>query len=455
MKPVSEKLLSPKLLTEADSSYESVKELKAAVEQDACKNIAVTGINGAGKSSVINTFASEYKKENPGKRLLRISLSTFDLGTDNKAPEAYENDIEYKLVQQILYRSNPDELYQTSFRRILYQPFDKIKCLVTRIILSFAAFIILFEPTFLRVESFYDLYFSVFGPNVGKWINLAFDTLSLAWLVYIAYLVISWAVRRISAISSLRLKAKDFEVEASKDSSVFNKMMEELTYYFRAGRYDVVLIEDLDRLKQPSGLFLKLRELNIMLNESYAFQSENKKLKFIYAVRDDLFDSDLRVKFFDYIVPVVPIIDSYNAADYVIDKRSDIYEGNNSFKQDIPEIVLYVKEMRVLQNVINEFEIYQKAILERRAHMSESKLLAMIVYKNLWPDNYSKLHSRSSILNSLFDKSRVFVDKLFSSKVEELSHINQKIEALESEAKSIRKENTKQQNSSTTLFLIL
>ena len=121
MKPVSEKLLSPKLLTEGDHSYESVKELKAAVCQDECKNIAVTGINGAGKSSVINTFASEYQSENPEKRLLRISLSTYDLNNDNRPSEAYENDIEYKLVQQILYRSNSEELYQSSFRRIHYR----------------------------------------------------------------------------------------------------------------------------------------------------------------------------------------------------------------------------------------------------------------------------------------------------------------------------------------------
>ena len=78
MNIVSEKLLSPKLLTEKDSTYESVKELKAVVALDACKNIAVTGIYGAGKSSVINTFVSEYEKKNANKRILRVSLSTFD-----------------------------------------------------------------------------------------------------------------------------------------------------------------------------------------------------------------------------------------------------------------------------------------------------------------------------------------------------------------------------------------
>lgn len=440
MKPISEKLLSPKYLTEADSSYESVKELNAAVTQDACKNIAVTGIYGAGKSSVINTFATEYEKNNPSKRLLRISLSTFHLDNGVNTDGANDNDIEYKLVQQILYRSNPDELYQSSFRRIHYRSFDSIKCLTIHILITVAAFILLFEPSFLRVESLYNLYFKIFGNSAGEWINKAFDILSVGWLVYVAYLIIAWAITRLSAISSLRFKAKDYEVELSKDSSVFSKMLEELYYFFRAGKYDVVIIEDLDRLKNPTNLFLKLRELNIMLNESYAFRSENKSLKFIYAVRDDLFDSDIRVKFFDYIVPVVPIIDSHNAADYIIEKRSDIYDGHGEFKQAIPEIVLFVKEKRVLQNVLNEYEVYYKTIFSKQAHLVESKLLAMIVYKNLWPDNYSQLHKRKSILNQLFDDPKQVVNKLYEKDVTRKDELDKEIASLSEKTKKIRKD---------------
>jgi hypothetical protein len=217
-------------------------------------------------------------------------------------------------------------------------------------------------------------------------------------------------------------------------------MLEELYYFFRAGKYDVVIIEDLDRLKEPSNLFLKLRELNIMLNESYTFREESKLLKFIYAVRDDLFDSDIRVKLFDYIVPVVPIIDSHNAADYVIEKRPDIYEGHEEFKQAIPEIVLFVKEKRVLQNVLNEYEVYYKTIFSKQAHLVESKLLAMIVYKNIWPDNYSKLHNRTSILNQLFDDPKQVVKKLYEKDVKRKNELEKEIASLSEKTKKIRKD---------------
>ena len=186
MKPVSEKLLSPKYLTDSDFSYESVKELTAVVAQVESKNIAVTGINGAGKSSVINTFVAEYEKNNPEKRLLRISLSTFYLGKEDKPSESYENDIEYKLVQQILYRSNPDELYQSSFRRINYRSSDNIKWLTICILVTLATLNIQFEPSFLRIDSLYELYFGILGPKYGDCVNKFFDVASLGWLVYLA-----------------------------------------------------------------------------------------------------------------------------------------------------------------------------------------------------------------------------------------------------------------------------
>lgn len=439
MIPISERLLSPKLLNEKDSSYESVKELHAAVSQDECKNIAVTGIYGAGKSSVINTFVSEFEKNNPKKRLLRISLSTFDLDSSEKSDEIYENEIEYKLVQQILYRSNPDELYQSSFKRIPFRPVKRIVLLSWHIILSIVALTFLFEPSFLSIDSIEKIFIILFGGNKGvEWVSITLDLISLGWLVYIAYRVIYWGIKRASTISALKLKAKGVEVEFSKESSVFSKTLEEIYYFFRAGEYDVVVIEDLDRLRNPAGLFLKIRELSVLLNESYAFRSENKIVKFVYAVRDDLFESDIRVKFFDYIIPVVPVIDSYNAADYIIENRPDIYRDNTVFKQDIPEIAFFIKEMRVLKSVLNEFEVYKKTILDGHANVSDSKLFAMIVYKNIWPDNYSQLHSRASILNILFDNSADFVDILCADKVSRQSSLEKEINTKETEARSIR-----------------
>ena len=50
--------LAPRILTKTDVHYSSVQELAYAVQQPECKNIAITGVYGSGKSSIINTFVA-------------------------------------------------------------------------------------------------------------------------------------------------------------------------------------------------------------------------------------------------------------------------------------------------------------------------------------------------------------------------------------------------------------
>lgn len=46
----------------------------------------------------------------------------------------------------------------------------------------------------------------------------------------------------------------------------------------------LILFEDLDRLDNSDRLFLKIRELNMLINESEAFKSQNRVVRFIYAI---------------------------------------------------------------------------------------------------------------------------------------------------------------------------
>ena len=51
---------------------------------------------------------------------------------------------------------------------------------------------------------------------------------------------------------------------------------------------------------------------------------ENKPpLRFFYLLRDDIFISKDRTKFFDYILPAVPIVDSSNSYDQFISHFED------------------------------------------------------------------------------------------------------------------------------------
>lgn len=61
-----------------------------------------------------------------------------------------------------------------------------------------------------------------------------------------------------------------------------------------------MVFEDLDRLKDHD-IFVKLREINTIINNNL---SEDNPLRFIYAVRDDVFPgAELRTKFFNSSYP--------------------------------------------------------------------------------------------------------------------------------------------------------
>ena len=64
-------LLAPIKLQNGDVAFESVKELIYACSLPECRNIALTGVYGSGKSSVISTFLDSDKNSVP-KKILRI-----------------------------------------------------------------------------------------------------------------------------------------------------------------------------------------------------------------------------------------------------------------------------------------------------------------------------------------------------------------------------------------------
>src|SRR5699024_4179521 len=100
-----------------------------------------------------------------------------------------------------------------------------------------------------------------------------------------------------------------------------------------------------------------LREVNTLAN--IQLQKENKKvLRFFYLLRDDIFESKDMTKFFDFIMPVVPVIDGSNSYDQFIShfQKSGFFEKfDENFLQGIS---LYIDDMRLLKNIYNEFVIY-------------------------------------------------------------------------------------------------
>lgn len=413
--------LAPIKLDEGNPAYKSVEELAHAISLPECKNIALTGVYGSGKSSIIDTYLS--LKQAP-KRVLRISLSNFLDNAKGKGTDGneYENEIEFKLFQHIIYKANADTTQRSQYKRLHEPNYNKLGHIALLIALFFLCFIIVFEPKFLQIDAFYRVFELIF-KSWSSWVNTIFDIIASIVMAWMLFKAIKHIVVKSTFLNIKSLKAKEIEINFKEDKSVLNKLLNEILYYFNAGGYELVVFEDLDRISDPQHLFLKLREINVLLNESDDFVVNGKSIKFLYAIRDDVFPKGIRTKSFDYLIPVIPVVNSFNAGEYIlINYKQEVADINDA---DVKRLGMYITSIRDLTNIMNEFMLYRSTIL--KDSMSAKKLLAITIYKNLFPGDYSKIHTKGGCLYRAFSDKHHFTDPLTKEMKETVANCQEKI----------------------------
>ena len=161
-------------------------------------------------------------------------------------------------------------------------------------------------------------------------------------------------------------------------------------------------------------IFVHLRELNNLLNNDDAIKA--KPIVFVYAVRDDIFSKEDRTKFFDFIIPVIPVINSTNSGEVLLQRLQEAKA--NGIEHDISQgfvldISPFISDMRILQNIYNEFVIYKKTLrMGQELSLSDEQMLAMLVFKNLYPSDFADIQNEKGVLKKVFmDKSDFIVRK--------------------------------------------
>ncbi len=402
--------LQPKRIGKEEKAYQSVLDIEERLQKGDATNIALTGPYGSGKSSILITLKEDFPKHH----YLNISLATLkpsDEEEDNESnkPSKLNLDrlIEYSILQQLIYKEKQATLPNSRFKRIFQLPEKKVIKTTVAIIMALLALFIVFEPPCLQVEWLCKL----FGK---EWMNIAGDTLSILYLLFFAYKTISLIIPAVSNSRLNKLNLKDGEIEIIENTSIFNKHLDEILYFFEQTNYDVVMLEDLDRF-ETSDIFLKLRELNLLLNESKVV---GRKIFFVYAVRDDMFETADRVKCFDYISTVIPVINRSNAKNQL---KEELKKRGVTEIADVhlSELGFFLHDMRLLKNIANEYVQY-RGKLEKG--ISGEKLLGMIVYKNYHPKDFADLHDCKGVVYSLFNLKEVFV----SDRIAELEAENER-----------------------------
>lgn len=420
--------LTPITNADEDNAYSDM--LKFALSQDKISNIAVTGPYGSGKSSVLLTF----QIQNPDWKYLNISLATFKDHLDVESASNKEIEIEAiekSILQQLFYSVDQKTLPRSRLKRIV--------TVKPRELLANTLFIMLWA--FLAIFVFFpkSIFFNKLGILVSE---ETFVQITLS-LLFLSYCIVGLftGIKYIEKLKELKLKFQDTEITLNneKTESILNKHLDEILYFFERTDFDIIIIEDLDRFEN-SEIFIRLRELNTLINNS---KQVNRPIVFLYAIRDNMFKDKDRSKFFDFIIPIIPVINPTNAYDLI--RKNYINKENDSQLHDeiedvfLHQVSLYFDDMRLVTNIFNEFKLYVNKL--NNPNLNKNKLLALIIYKNHFPAEFANLHSNkgeiyelfnirkkniiSELLVSINQELNIFEDKIHASKLEKIQTITE------------------------------
>lgn len=268
----------------------------------------------------------------------------------------------------------------------------------------------------------------IFNLTVQQWFPIFTGLICLICLSVITYFIIK-AQKSKNIFKNLKFKDTEIELYDEKETaSYFDKYLNDILYIFENCEENVFIFEDLDRFDSIL-IFERLREINNLINykiEQYnsslkeSKKDESKKhIKFFYLLRDDIFVSKDRTKFFDFLIPVVPVIDGSNSYDKILKFFNNDVKSNNLEKQFLSDLSLYIDDMRLLENIYNEYEIYKNQLKDTNQNFN--KLLALIVYKNIFPKDFADLQLGRSFINAVFNTKQELIE-------EQISDINNRIE---------------------------
>ena len=427
LEETSEKQIS--LLSPVDDfkrHKEYIIRLKNAIDKPNVFNIALTGSYGAGKSSILKTFKTHYQEYH----YVNVSLASFvearqpesNDKSNCKEEDCFEEQLEYSILQQLFYHVKAKNIPESRFGRIERTSYKHRILTVLKVLLFIVSCLFLFCQE--MVTKYFLIPTAFLKTSLVFWISISVFLLGI--IVISFHLIL--CIKKIS-IKNLKLDNATIELEEKKNVSIMNRYLDEIIYLFQEKKYDVVIFEDIDRFEN-THIFTKLRELNLILNQS---EEVGRRIVFLYALKDDIFaNAEERTKFFDYIVPVIPFVNVSNSGDLFRRKIANLHipeaEVRSSF---ITDISAFVNDMRVLTNVVNEFDLYRN-LLDKK--LNKEKLLAMILYKNLYPTDFSLLHQNKGVVYETFMSAGILKDEIKIDDWKRLEEIDLEIQAISEES---------------------
>lgn len=400
---------------EADRGGVYSAALKFATDSPDVSNIALTGPYGSGKSSIIRSFLKSYPRQ-----ALHISLAAFLPEAGDERRTVTKQEIERSILQQLLYGADADKLPLSRFKRIQTPGFWSI----FRSLYILTGLLALWYVFNERAAIFDGSYFEPFDLTNWPEISVAAFALIFLWSVIHHFYVASFGV----SLKSVSLKDIQIRPSSEDQDSILNRHLDEIIYFFQSTRYDLVIVEDLDRF-DDSDIFVTLREINSLVNGNVGVK---RRIRFLYALRDDMFVNTDRTKFFEFIIPVIPIINSSNSIDMVLAQGERLELDGRLDKQFLREVSRYLSDLRLIHNIFNEYAIYVANLeTDGENNLNPTKLLAVLIYKNVYPRDFERLHRGEGHLATILGRKDELIAEGERSYRSEIVELERDIEAAE------------------------
>lgn len=407
------------------------RALEFAIDKNSeVTNVAITGNYGAGKSSVVESF----ERKCTDKKFIHISLGQYDeikSSEKNGLDKREINTIEGKIINQLLHQIDPNQIRKSIFKTLDAE--SQINPLNITLYLSLTILL------------------SLYLFNISSWSELVHNFCWLSWttkpiisllVLIILFVLIIYGIyfllklqKDFGFIKKLSLKAEkietDIEIFSNESSRVsyFDRYLDDVLYLFKQSEADVIVFEDIERFND-SRIFEKLKELNIIINRNRK-ANHKRKLVFFYLVKDDLFESQERTKFFDFIIPIVPVVTASNSNEKLKELLTEMCEYDSLDKTFLFNISLYLDDMRLINNICNEYLTYKETL--SKLPLEREKIFSMVVYKNIFPKDFSLLQRNQGYLYELLNSKEITLKNRREELYSKIKELEKKIEKAEEE----------------------
>lgn len=409
-------------------------------QEDIC-NIAVTGPYGSGKSSFLRTYFDGRED------VLWISLASFLgvpkgkvalNGTTSEGGESDEDEgdscfgeerrLELSILQQIFYRFPNAAVPYSRLSKTSSIPQSWYCKIIAWAVITFALLIGAWQPDFLvRYVTPSIRLLIVDWARYIFWVSSVGLTISFSLAIW---QVLHWI--RAHGVRSVDVSGLGISMSDKTERSILNRNIDEIIYHFEVSDYNTVVFEDIDRFDDVD-IFTKLREVNLLLNNAEQISRSHKPIRFIYALKEELFvEKKDKVKFFDFVIPIIPKINASNSRTELLAFLNDWSDTkpDETLVRFVKEVSPYISDMRLLKNICNEYYTYREQVID---YTSAQELLGLVVFKNFFPKDFALMHDESGMMWKFLEKKKEAQDRLAKDIDDKINALRHEIDCINGE----------------------